>query len=237
MPNNYFKFKQFTILQEKSAMKVGTDGVLLGAWADIGEAKAILDIGTGTGLIAIMLAQRSGATIDAVEIDSMSALQAKENVSSCSWAGRITVVNKSFQDFYANCSKRYDLIVSNPPYFIKSHKSPSAERSVARHTDELPYDDLLKGVVELLTQQGRFAGIFPYVEGNIFIAKAATHGLYCNKRVNVLGKKNGSIKRLLLEFGRSKQPLTESSLAIRCDKEGYTPEYKELTEEFYLNIK
>ncbi len=217
-------------------MKVGTDGVLLGAWADVGEAKSILDVGTGTGLIAIMLAQRSDAAIDAVEVDSMSALQAKENVSNSSWASRITVENKSFQEFSSECSFRYDLIVSNPPYFINSHKSPSEGRSLARHTDELPYDDLLKGINALLSSKGRFAGIFPYVEGNIFIAKAATYGLYCNKKVNVLGKRKGTIKRLLLEFSCIKEPLTERSLAIRCDQEGYAPEYKQLTKDFYLNF-
>lgn len=234
MPNQYFRFKQFAIRQEKSAMKVGTDGVLLGAWAPIGNAKRILDVGTGTGLIALMLAQRSNAIIDAVEIDQQAAVQATENVNNCRWASRIQVYHSSFQEFANNTEQGYDLIVSNPPYFQKSLKSPEAARTVARHTEQLPYSDLLKGIGNLLTDAGRFAGIFPYVEGNIFVAEASIHGLYCNKRVNVLGRTHGNVKRLLLEFSKIKVPLIEEDLAVRAGETEYTPEYIYLTKDFYL---
>jgi tRNA1Val (adenine37-N6)-methyltransferase len=234
MPNQYFRFKQFAIRQEKSAMKVGTDGVMLGAWVNIGDAKSILDVGTGTGLIAIMLAQRSNATIKAVEVDEQSAQQAMENVSNSRWQNRITIHCQSFQHFAEKTNHRFDLIVSNPPYFIKSLKSDEVARSIARHNELLPHTDLLNGINKLLAENGRFAGIFPYVEGNVFVALASTIGLYCTKRVSIYGKINGSIKRLLLEFSKEKLPLDETEITVRGLNGEYTPEYVNLTKDFYL---
>ena len=129
MPNDYFKFKQFTIHQDKCAMKVGTDGVLLGAWAECANAKGILDIGTGTGLIALMIAQRSNAKIDAVEIDETASKQAKENIKKSLWNDRIEILNISFQDFSKSTNEKYDLIVSNPPYFQNSLYAPDEKRT------------------------------------------------------------------------------------------------------------
>ncbi len=215
-------------------MKVGTDGVLLGAWANVDNTKTILDVGTGTGLIALMLAQRSNATIDAVEIDASSAQQAIENVNHSRWQNRVNIFNQSFQQFANNNERGYDLIVSNPPYFIKSLKSDEVARTVARHNELLPHADLLKGVSSLLNINGKFAGIFPYVEGNVFVALATEYGLYCIKRVSIYGKTNGPVKRLLLEFSREKTALTEDSLTIRNQHGEYTPEYINLTKDFYL---
>jgi tRNA1Val (adenine37-N6)-methyltransferase len=234
MPNQFFRFKQFAVRQERSAMKVGTDGVLLGAWANIGNTKRVLDVGTGTGLIALMIAQRSAALIDAVEIDENSALQAIENVKSSRWSERIKVYNKSFQDFTSETINRYDLIVSNPPYFVNSLKSEEVARMVARHNEQLSHSELLYGVSKLLTDHGRFVGIFPYVEGNIFVAEASKYGLFCISRVSIHGKVNGPIKRVMLNFSRHKQPLEESVLSIRGFDSEYTPEYVQLTKDFYL---
>ncbi len=215
-------------------MKVGTDGVLLGAWVNIGNAHRILDVGTGTGLIALMLAQRSSATIDAVEIDESSSQQAQENVNSSPWVNRITLFNQSFQSFALRETKKYDLIVSNPPYFIKSLKSPEKLRTVARHNELLSQDDLLAGIEKLISKDGRFAGIFPYLEGNIFTAKAANYNLYCIKRVTILGKEKQPPKRLLLEFCQEKKGLEESELTIRNSDDTFTEEYRQLTKDFYL---
>lgn len=234
MANNFFRFKQFTVRQEKSVMKVGTDGVLLGAWADVSGAKLILDVGTGSGLIALMFAQRSSAKVDAVEIDEPSFIQAKENVSKCPWSERITLYHQSFQSFAKSAERKYDLIVSNPPYFIKSLQPTEAARAAARHADELPQADLVSGVNDLLEPNGRFAAIFPYVEGNIFVARAAASGLYCCKRVNVIGKQGTGTKRLLLEFRKEKLPVDESELTIRDINDGFTNEYRLLTKDFYL---
>ncbi len=234
MPNPYFRFKQFTIRQEKSAMKVGTDGVMLGAWANVENAKTILDVGTGTGLIALMLAQRSKAHIDAVEIDEPSARQAQENANGSPWKSRVSVYCQSFQQYTDETSSKYDLIVSNPPYFIKSLKSDEVARTVARHNEFLPHSDLLAGISKLLTENGRFAGIFPYVEGNVFVALASTYGLFCNKRVSVYGKNTGPVKRLLLEFSREKIAVDESTITVRGADGEFTPEYIKLTKDFYL---
>lgn len=234
MPNQYFRFKQFAIRQENVAMKVGTDGVLLGAWTNLESASRILDVGTGTGLIAIMMAQRSKAAIDAVEIDEASCTQARENVERCPWSDRISIYHQTFQSFAHGQENLYDLIVSNPPYFIKSLKSPDLARAAARHTDELPQDELIDGVTKLLHESGRFSAIFPYVEGNIFVAKAAANGLFCCRRVNVVGKQGAGVKRLLLEFSKEKLPLDESDLTIRDTDDAFTIDYQLLTKDFYL---
>lgn len=235
MPNTYFKFKQFTISQTHAAMKVGTDGVLLGAWADIANANRILDIGTGTGVIALMLAQRNAtALIDAIEIDTPSAKQAELNAEKSPWHGRVSIINKSFQDFVAESSHKYDLIVSNPPYFDQSLKSPFEHRTLTRHNDTLPYDELLKGIASLLAVNGKFCGVFPYTEGNVFVAKAASYGLFCNKRLNIQSKPNRNTLRMLIQLEMEKKPIEESTLCIHNSEGNYTDEYKQLTADFYL---
>lgn len=236
MGNPYFRFKQFTIFQDHSAMKVGTDGVLLGAWADVVHAQTILDIGTGTGIIALMLAQRSNALIEAVEIDQGAARQAQDNIDKSPWANRVTVYHSAFQDFAQRANKTYDLIVSNPPYFVQSLPSPQLERTVARHNELLPHHELLEGINLLLSPNGRFVGIFPYVEGNVFVALATQYALFCTKRLNVAGKEGAPVKRLVLEFSRSSQPLEEVDFSIRNSQGEYSEEYVELTKDFYLGF-
>jgi tRNA1Val (adenine37-N6)-methyltransferase len=233
-----FTFKQFSIEQEKSAMKVGIDGVMLGAWTDVANAKNILDIGTGTGLIAIMMAQRNNAAnIDAVEIDRMAYEQAIENVNNCRWKEKISVIHDEFQHFAETTQKRYDLIVSNPPYFIASLKSPNMQRTVARHSALLTQDDLLCGIDKLLTEKGKFCAIFPYLEANIFIAKSAAINIFCNKKTNVKPNYEKPVKRILLEFSRTKQNLSETTISIETsERHSYTNEYKMLTKDFYLKF-
>ncbi|MDR2651844.1 MAG: tRNA (adenine(22)-N(1))-methyltransferase TrmK [Prevotellaceae bacterium] len=238
MSNKSFSFKQFVIKQEKSAMKVGVDGVMLGAWVDAANASAILDVGTGTGLIAIMLAQRNSiADIDAVEIERQSYEQAVENVNNCKWKDRINVIHEKFQTFAQTTQKRYDLIVSNPPYFIASLQSPEIQRTVARHSASLTQDDLINGIDKILTDTGKFAAIFPYVEANIFIAKASAKNLFCNKKTNIKPNPQKPTKRIMLEFSRIKQNLTENIICIETgERHNYTDEYKALTKDFYLKF-
>lgn len=237
MGNSYFKFKQFTVHQSKAAMRVNTDGVLLGAWANVTGANRILDIGTGTGVIALMLAQRTtGAHIDAIEIDAQSAAEARSNVNLSPWANRIDVINCSLQSFAPSVSHRYDLIVSNPPYFNQSLKSAHTGRNIARHTESLPYNHLIEGVIKLLSPSGRFCGIFPYSEGNVFIAMAGAHGLYCTQKVNVQSRPSRKVLRVLLQLETQKRAVAESTLTIHNPDGSYSDEYKRLTEDFYLGF-
>ena len=237
MANQYFQFKQFLINQEKSAFKVGTDGVLLGAWADAEGAKHILDIGTGTGLIALMLAQRSDAIITAIEPDCDSFEQATGNVKRSQWAERISVINKDLVEFSKESLYKFDLIVSNPPYFNNSLQNPDPVKSATRHTTSLTMTDILNASNALLAENGKMVLILPYVEGTLFIAEAASFNLFCNKITRVKTYPAGPVKRLLLEFGTKKEILKENFLTIEQGKRHvYTDDYIELTKDFYLSF-
>jgi tRNA1Val (adenine37-N6)-methyltransferase len=234
--NNYFNFKQFTINQDKSAFKVGTDSVLLGAFINVAGSKNILDIGTGTGVIVIMLAQRSDAEISAIEPDPDSFSQACENVSHCKWHNRINVENTTLQNYHPGKGK-FDLIVSNPPYFNNSLKNPDPRKSAARHNYALNPDEILEGVIRLLDDQGSFHLILPYVEGNIFIAEAQQFGLYCNSILKIKPLPGAEIKRLILSFSRDRKKASEKFLTIEHGKgHEFTEEYINLTKDFYLKF-
>lgn len=236
MANDYFQFRKFTIYQDRSAFKVGTDGVLLGALADVSDAEKILDIGTGTGLIAIMLAQRSNAGIVAIEPDKDSYLQACENTGSCPWSKRIEVVNSDFQIFSLTESK-FDLIVSNPPFFTGSMKNPDLRKSSARHSDNLTASDILHGSAKLLSDNGLLQLIFPFTEGNMFISKAQESGFHCNIKLNIKPLPGSKVKRLILGFNRFKTDLIEKELVIgKGPRHEFTEEYLKLTRDFYLNF-
>jgi tRNA1Val (adenine37-N6)-methyltransferase len=236
MANNYFQFKQFTIRQERSAFRVGTDGVLLGACADISRATSILDIGTGTGLLALMLAQRCSAIITAIEPDYESYLQACENIDSSPWKTRINLVNTDLQSFDPG-SDRFDLIVSNPPFFTDSLKNPDPRKSGARHNDSLTTPELIQGSVKLLTDSGQLNIIMPYVEGNILIAEAVRFGLYCNNVLKIRPLPTSEIRRLILKFSKIRENPKESFLTIEHGmRHEFTEDYINLTKDFYLKF-
>lgn len=237
MPNPYFKFKQFTVYHDKCAMKVGIDGVLLGAWANVENCDSMLDIGTGTGLIALMLAQRSRARVDAIDIDGDAILQAKENVENSPWKDRIHAQKISLQELTTICPKQYDLIVSNPPYFVNSTKTPLENRTAARHTDSLSHEELIQHAKLLLKPTGRLCIILPINEGFQCMEFAATTGLYCNKQVTVYPKPNAVAKRLLLEFSLFPTLKTSSELTIEvAERHHYSQDFSTLSKDFYLKL-
>lgn len=237
MPNNYFQFKQFTIRQEHTAMKVGTDGVLLGAWAHGEQARRILDIGTGTGLIALMLAQRFAAQIDALDIDPTACKEAQQNVEASPWSERITIINRAVQEYAATCSNPYDLIVSNPPFFQQSLKAATAERTKARHTDNLPVEELFASVVKLLAPKGAFEVIIPAESLAQYKQLAAQHKLYNNQLLWVKPTPDKAPKRVLCSFSFTQSSLQEVALVIESGgRHVYSEEYLKLTRNFYLGF-
>jgi len=236
MSSDFFQFKQFTVKQDRSAFRVGTDGVLLGALADAAGRKSILDVGTGTGLIALMLAQRCDAEIVAIEPHRESFLQAGANTAQSPWADRIKIVNSLLQDFHPG-DTRFDLIVSNPPFFIASLKSPDPAKAASRHNDTLTHKDLLEGSVRLLTGDGLLQVIMPVAEGKKFIEKALEHDLYCCRITHVSPTPSSGPKRMVLGFGRQKTHVSERNLTIETGKRHqYTPEFIEQIREFYLKF-
>jgi tRNA1Val (adenine37-N6)-methyltransferase len=235
MANDYFNFKQFAIKQDKAAFKVGTDSVLLGASAYIAGISRILDVGSGTGVIALMLAQRCNAEIVAIEPDYDSFIQCMKNIDNSRWRDRIRVENTSLQDY--NSDLKFDLIVTNPPYFSDSLKNPDPGKSSSRHNDSLPNDELLQNAVRLLAEKGRLQLILPYTEGNIFIAEASVYGLYCNSILKIRPLPTSEIRRMILIFSHQKTRTAEKFLTIENGKRHeFTEEYINLTREFYLKF-
>ena len=217
-------------------MKVGTDGVLLGSWVDPVDADYILDIGTGTGLLALMMAQKCNGIIHAIDIDPEAYKQAQENFIDSPWRDRMWAFHISLQHYILTCTYRYDLIISNPPFFLHAHKAESESRNIARHLDQsLNIPDLSDGVKHLLKPDGRFCVIFPFREGIKFTEYAETHGLYMNRITRVKTKAQSQDKRIMLELSPIRKSLVEDELIIQDTEKKYTSQYKTLTSEFYLN--
>lgn len=234
MSNPFFQFKQFTVWHDKCAMKVGTDGVLLGAWTSIQNAHRILDIGTGTGLIALMLAQRSlpGTSIVALEIDEAAVEQARDNVTRSPWKDRIDVLQVDFKQYHS--SDKFDVIVSNPPYFVDSLKCPNQQRNAARHNHSLTYEDLLNGVSGLLSKDGCFTIVIPTDVVDKIKSIASKYNLYGVRQLNVVTKPGGVPRRILISFSFFNQPCVVEELLTEIDRHQYSERYVALTREYYL---
>jgi tRNA1Val (adenine37-N6)-methyltransferase len=235
---SHFRFKKFCISHGLSTMKVGTDAVLLGAWANVGDAKNILDIGTGTGTIALMLAQRSNdlAEIDAVEIERTDAEEAKNNFLGSPWPNKVHIHHSSIQNFYP--TKKYDVIVSNPPYFSNSQSPPDEKRYNARHTIKLTHNDLATAAQRLLEADGKLSIVLPFHEGNQFIALAESKMLYCSRRFSFRTRAEKSIERWLIEFQRRPQVMETGEILLYRNKSGeiWDDTYVNLTRDFYIKL-
>lgn len=237
MGNAYFKFKQFTVLQENTAMKVGVDAVILGAWTNPENAGNILDIGTGTGLLSLMMAQKSKALITAIEIDEKACEQAKINVQASNWSQRIEVLHASIQEFATKTAQQFDLIICNPPFFTNSLLSSDEKRNLARHDNLLPINELLQHSKRLLTDNGYLYLIYPYEKLNSLIKEAVQYGLYPAKTLIIKGTAQKQPNRFVVKLGFEKCQNIEETLVVRATETNeYTPDYKQLTKDFYLNF-
>lgn len=219
-------------------MKIGTDGVLLGAWASVHQKPlSILDIGAGTGLIALMLAQRSiSPTIEAIEIIEDAYEQCVENFEASPWADRLFCFHAGLDELVEDFDEKYNLIVSNPPFYSEDVSSADSSRDVARQNQSLPFDELLEGVSKLLSENGLFATIIPFKEEKKFVELAKSFKLYPKRKLRVRGNPSVEIKRSLLEFSFFKTVITEDELTIEKERHQYTEAYTNLTKDFYLKM-
>lgn len=237
MPNNWFRFKQFTIQQEHATMKVGTDGVLLGAWASVPVPGCrVLDVGTGTGLIALMMAQRTESVeVDALEIDPLSARQAKENFLNSPWKERLHCIQSSFQVYSSSSRTRYDQVICNPPFFTDSSKTPSREKNLARHDDSLSLEDIFRGSVLLMKKKAILSLILPVQKLEQIRDLISGCSMHCHRLTRVKPAPVKPVKRVLLEFSSVPGRLVEEELTIETNRRHiYSDQFKELIDGFYL---
>lgn len=232
MSNVFFRFKQFTVYHDLCAMKVGTDGVLLGAWADCGDCGSILDVGTGSGLIALMTAQRSRAQIDALDIDAGACKQAAVNVERSPFSSRIRVVHEDYRTFHSE--DLYDLIVSNPPYFSLSPENPDDRKAKARHSVSLSFEELVRKSSLLLRDNGKLAVIVPFEARTTWNRQTLSCRLSLLRETSVRSKPDKPPKRILLEYVKGKAERVERTELVISRENQYTPEYIALTGAFYL---
>jgi len=238
MPYKPFLFKKFKVNQNKSAMKIGTDAVLLGAWTFINRNPfSVLDIGSGTGVIALIIAQKSSSElIDAIEIDDDAYEQCVENFENSSWNDRLFCYHASLEEFVEEIDDKYDLIVSNPPFYSDDYKSDNPQRDIARFQEALPFEHLIESVTQLLSESGVFSVIIPFKEEETFIGLAKDFGLFNNRITRVKGNPNSEIKRSLLEFSLTKDQVETNELIIETERHQFTQDYINLTKDFYLKM-
>ena len=222
-------------------MKVGTDGVLLGAWARVEHCRHILDMGTGTGLVALMAAQRSDAHIVAIDLDADAVAQATENVAASPWANRIQVLEADARElansqFSILNSQFFDALLCNPPFFENSLKCPDSARTMARHTDTLSFDELARSAARLLTPDGELSVVIPYDRAHDMTVSCACHGLFATRQTIVVPVEGGKPKRILMAFSRSGAAHSVETLCMPDAQRHYTPAYIHLVEDFYLKM-
>ncbi len=235
-----FTFKQFAVAQDKCAMKIGTDAVLLGAWTSLDFfPNSILDIGTGTGILALQMAQRSNAEIiDALEIDGDAFEQAVDNFEQSDWGDRLFCYHASLTEFVDEMDDKYDLIISNPPFFTSTYKKDKItdKRVLARHVESLPFSVLLQSSSKLLTTSGNCAFVIPYEEEENFLKIAAKNKLFPNSITHVKGTENSPIKRSLLQLSFQKTEVDVNELVIEIKRHQYTEAYIDVVKDFYLKM-
>jgi tRNA1Val (adenine37-N6)-methyltransferase len=237
MANNYFIFKQFTVHQEHATFKITTDSVLLGAWAGLEGARHVLDAGTGTGILALMAAQRCDANIVAIEPDRTSFMQAGLNITASPWHSRIMLINSTLQDYNPDNKILFDVIITNPPFFVNSLLNPDPKKANARHSLTLSHDELIAHAVRLLAPAGALHLVLPASEAEQFISMAKHYGLSCQRRLNVKPTPSVPPVRVLMTLGQQKREGEENTMVIEKGwRHHYSDEYVSLTKDFYLKF-
>jgi tRNA1Val (adenine37-N6)-methyltransferase len=234
-----FQFKQFNVEQDKCAMKVGTDSVLLGAWCPIDNNPiSVLDIGAGTGVLSLMLAQRTNAEqIDSVEIDEEAYEQCVSNYENSPWSDRLFCYHAGLDELVEDPEDEYDIIISNPPFYLEDFKTDNTQRDLARFQDAMPFEDLVEAADLLLSENGLFAVIIPYKEEEKFIDLCAEFELYPVKVTRVKGSHKTPTVRSLMAFKRYElSVLTADELVVEINRHEYTDDYINLTKDFYLKM-
>ena len=233
-----FKFKQFSIRQDQCAMKVGSDGVLLGAWASVTHSPgSVLDIGAGTGILSLMMAQRCQASlIEAIEIDVNAYEQCVENFEQSQWCDRLFCYHASLLEFAEEVEDQFDSIICNPPFYPEHFKTESSSRNFARFQDAMPFEHLIFAVTQLLSEKGVFSVIIPITEEEKFLKLTTHFKLYLNKKTIVKGQPSSRPKRLLLEFSPFEKAIYIDELIVETSRHNYTKEYIALTKNFYLKM-
>ncbi|WCO01366.1 tRNA1(Val) (adenine(37)-N6)-methyltransferase [Psychroserpens ponticola] len=236
--NKPFQFKQFSVNQNQCAMKIGTDGVLLGSWTSIETNPfSVLDIGAGTGILSLMLAQRSHAqVIEAIEIDDSAYEQCVDNFEQSPWNDRLFCYHASLEEFAEEIEDKYDLIICNPPFYAEDYRTENSQRDLARFQDAMPFEHILESVLTLLDQDGIFSVVIPYSEETKFIALASKISLFPKRITQVKGSPSSETKRSLLEFSFLQTNTEISELIIETSRHNYTEDYINLTKDFYLKM-
>jgi len=236
-PNEKFRFRQFEVSHHRSTMKVGTDAVVLGAWLEVAGARRILEIGTGCGIIALMLAQKTLATIDAIDVDEASANEAGENFAGSPWTDRLKSFHVSLNDFATDKTGIYDLIVSNPPFFQNSLLPPTKGRQLARHNVELTFNTFLSDSSRLLSREGKLAVILPCSEEEKFIEIAGKESLFLQSKLDIFPKPSKPKKRVILVFSSNKRENPNAvSIILRNENGHYSDDYKRITKDFHAGF-
>ena len=233
-----FKFKEFTVNHDRCAMKIGTDSVLLGAWTSVKNSPfSVLDIGAGTGILSLMLAQRSDAQhIEAIEIDDSAYEQCAENFENSPWGDRLFCYHASLLEYIEEVDDKYDIIISNPPFYSEDYKTKNDSRDLARFSDAMPFKHLIHAAALLLSKNGLFSVVIPQKEEQQFINLASKVNLFPKRILHVKGNSKTEIKRSLIEFSFQKDTTETSELIIENGRHNYTKDYISLTKDFYLKM-
>lgn len=233
-----FKFKEFTVNQDRCAMKIGTDGVLLGTWTSVKHNPFnVLDIGAGTGILSLIIAQRSNAQqIEAIEIEDDAFEQCAENFENSPWNERLFCYHASLLEFVEEVEDTFDLIICNPPFYSEDYKTEDKTRDLARFNDAMPFRHIIYAVAHLLAQDGIFSTVIPKKEESSFIELASSIGLYPRRILHVKGHPEAEIKRSLIEFSYHETAVKTSELIIETSRHNYTQDYIDLTKDFYLKM-